>query len=72
MRRSSRQNERSVAQRTAVGYVRRSTDRQEQSIPDQIKVIERYAQDQGLTILPHDAVAANMTLKGLDQNYGVG
>lgn len=51
MRRSSRQNERSAAQRTAVGYVRRSTDRQEQSIPDQIKVIERYAQDQGLTIL---------------------
>ena len=27
----------------AVGYLRRSTDRQEQSIPDQRKAIERYA-----------------------------
>jgi len=36
--------------RIAVGYVRRSTDRQEQSIPDQMKAIEHYAAEQGLTV----------------------
>lgn len=34
----------------AVGYLRRSTDRQEQSIPDQRRALERYAADHGLTI----------------------
>ncbi len=33
-----------------MGYVRRSTDRQEQSIPDQMKAIERYAAEQGLAV----------------------
>ncbi len=36
--------------RVAVGYLRRSTDRQEQSIPDQRKAVERYATEQGLTV----------------------
>ncbi len=35
----------------AVGYVRRSTDRQEQSIPDQKKAIEEYARDRDLSLL---------------------
>ena len=30
--------------RRAVGYLRRSTDRQEQSIPDQKKAVEAFAQ----------------------------
>jgi DNA invertase Pin-like site-specific DNA recombinase len=39
------------ASRTAaVGYARRSTDKQEQSIPDQQRAIERYCQDNGLTL----------------------
>jgi DNA invertase Pin-like site-specific DNA recombinase len=40
----------SSADRAAVGYLRRSTDRQEQSIPDQQRAIERYAAEQGLTV----------------------
>jgi site-specific DNA recombinase len=36
--------------RTAVGYVRRSTDRQEQSIPDQKKAIERYAAENSIDL----------------------
>ena len=35
----------------AVGYARRSTDRQEQSIPDQQKAVERYCAEHGLRIL---------------------
>ncbi len=35
----------------AVGYLRRSTDRQEQSIPDQQKSIEGYAEEHGFRIL---------------------
>ncbi len=35
---------------TAVGYLRRSTDRQEQSIPDQRLALERYATERGLSI----------------------
>jgi len=35
----------------AVGYLRRSTDRQEQSIGDQRKAIERYAADCGFDLL---------------------
>ncbi len=38
------------ASRSAVGYLRRSTDRQEQSIPDQRKAIERYAAEQGIAV----------------------
>ena len=34
----------------AVGYLRRSTDRQEQSIPDQKKAIQRYAAENGLDL----------------------
>ncbi|MCA9280976.1 MAG: recombinase family protein [Phycisphaeraceae bacterium] len=34
----------------AVGYVRRSTDRQEQSISDQQRAIERYCDEYGLTL----------------------
>lgn len=45
MARSSRARE-----RAAVGYARRSTDKQEQSIPDQKKAIERYCEDNGLTL----------------------
>ena len=37
--------------RPAVGYLRRSTDRQEQSIGDQRKAIERYASEQGFELL---------------------
>ncbi len=36
--------------RVAVGYLRRSTDRQEQSIPDQRKAIENYAAEHGLRL----------------------
>lgn len=34
----------------AVGYLRRSTDRQDQSIPDQRRALERYAAEHQLTI----------------------
>ncbi len=37
--------------RAAIGYVRRSTDRQEQSIPDQKKAIEKYVDDHDLRLL---------------------
>ncbi len=36
--------------RRAVGYIRRSTDRQEQSIPDQKRAIEGYAAENGLRL----------------------
>ncbi|MEQ9617517.1 MAG: recombinase family protein [Phycisphaerales bacterium] len=39
-----------IRDRTAVGYARRSTDKQEQSIGDQQKAIERYCQENGLTL----------------------
>jgi len=35
---------------TAVGYVRRSTDRQEQSIDDQKNILAKYAQDNGFRL----------------------
>ena len=44
----------------AVGYLRRSTDRQEQSIGDQRKAIERYAEERGFEVLDYytdDAVS---------------
>ncbi|MFC1653025.1 recombinase family protein [Planctomycetota bacterium] len=45
----SRQNSRTSTS-TAVGYVRRSTDRQEQSIDDQKKAITSYASDHALRL----------------------
>lgn len=35
----------------AVGYLRRSTDRQEQSIPDQRRAIEAWAEGQGISLI---------------------
>lgn len=50
---------------SAVAYLRRSTDRQEQSIPDQLRAIERFAAEKGLTILrPYtdDAISGTSSL----------
>lgn len=50
---------------TAVGYLRRSTDRQEQSIPDQKKAIEAYAVENGLRIARlyiDDAISGTSTI----------
>jgi DNA invertase Pin-like site-specific DNA recombinase len=38
-------------QSAAVGYLRRSTDRQEQSIPDQKRAVEAYCQEHSLRLL---------------------
>ena len=49
----------------AVGYVRRSTDRQEQSIPDQKKALEQYAAEHGLRLAKFyvdDAISGTSTL----------
>ena len=49
----------------AVGYVRRSTDRQEQSIPDQQQAISRYADQQGLRVVKwyvDDAISGTSTV----------
>lgn len=49
----------------AVGYCRRSTDRQEQSIPDQRAAIEKYATDNGITLLRFyidDAISGTSTV----------
>ncbi len=43
--------DRAVGYRPAAGYLRRSTDRQEQSIADQRRAIERYAQEYGYEIV---------------------
>jgi len=56
---SSQQNNR------AVGYVRRSTDRQEQSIPDQKKALETYAAEHDLSLVKFytdDAISGTSTL----------
>jgi len=48
----------------AVGYLRRSTDRQEQSIGDQRKAIDRYALEHGFEILHYyidDAISGTST-----------
>jgi len=48
-----------------VGYVRRSTDRQEQSIPDQKKAIETYAAEHGLRLVKFyvdDAISGTSAL----------
>jgi DNA invertase Pin-like site-specific DNA recombinase len=50
--------------RPAVGYLRRSTDRQEQSIGDQRKAIERYAEENGFDVLDFyvdDAISGTTT-----------
>lgn len=55
---------RPAADAAAVGYVRRSTDRQEQSIPDQQRAIERYCAQQGLRLLrwyTDDAISGTST-----------
>lgn len=49
----------------AVGYIRRSTDRQEQSIPDQKKAIEGYAAEHGLRLgqfYVDDAISGTSTV----------
>ena len=51
--------------RAAIGYVRRSTDRQEQSIPDQKKAIEKYTDDHDLRLLRFyvdDAISGTSTV----------
>ena len=40
-----------TALKPAVGYLRRSTDRQDQSLPDQQAALERYAETNGIEIL---------------------
>ena len=49
----------------ATGYVRRSTDRQEQSIDDQKKALETYAVENGLSLAKFyidDAISGTSTL----------
>ena len=49
----------------AVGYLRRSTDRQEQSIPDQKRACEHYAEEHGLRVLRFyvdDAISGTNTI----------
>ncbi|MCI0740632.1 MAG: recombinase family protein [Gemmataceae bacterium] len=56
---------------SAVGYARRSTDKQEASIPDQQKAVERYAAEHGYSIPADrwyidDAISGDDTAKRLD------
>jgi len=56
----------------AVAYLRRSTDRQDQSIDDQRKAVERYAQERGIEVVKYyvdDAVSGTSTddRKGFQQ-----
>ncbi len=51
--------------RAAIDYVRRSTDRQEQSIPDQKKAIEKYTDENDLRLLRFyvdDAISGTSTV----------
>lgn len=51
-------------QSTAVGYLRRSTEQQEQSIPDQRSAIDRYATEHGLQVIHYyidDAITGTRT-----------
>jgi len=60
-----RQNSNTRQNSRAVGYVRRSTDRQEQSIPDQKKALEAYAAEHGLHLVKFyidDAISGTSTL----------
>ncbi|MCH8823859.1 MAG: recombinase family protein [Planctomycetes bacterium] len=55
-----------IREQCAIGYVRRSTDRQEQSIPDQKKAIEQYTDDHELRLLRFyvdDAISGTSTIK---------
>lgn len=61
-----RSNKSAGQNKRAVGYVRRSTDRQEQSIDDQKKILEKYAQEQGIRLNKFyidDAISGTYTLK---------
>ena len=51
-------------QSAAVGYLRRSTEQQEQSIPDQRSAIDRYATDHGIQVIRYyidDAITGTQT-----------
>lgn len=53
----------------AVGYARRSTDKQESSIPEQVKAVQQYADEHGYRILrwyTDDAISGDDTKKRLD------
>jgi len=59
-----RQNLNTRQDSRAVGYVRRSTDRQEQSIPDQKKALEAYAAEHGFRLVKFyvdDAISGTST-----------
>jgi hypothetical protein len=61
----ARERLRSARAFTAVGYCRRSTDRQEQSIPDQRKALENYAEKHNLKLLRFyidDAISGTSTV----------
>ncbi len=52
----------------AVGYARRSTDKQEASLPDQVKAVQRYAEDHGYQLLrwyTDDGISGDDTKKRL-------
>ncbi len=55
-----------LATQTAVAYLRRSTDRQEQSIPDQRRAIELFAAERGLILdryYTDDAISGTSTTR---------
>ncbi len=61
----TRHNTNTRQKNRAVGYVRRSTDRQEQSIPDQKKALEAYAAEHSLRLVKFyidDAISGTSTL----------
>jgi len=61
----TRRNAKTSPDNRAVGYVRRSTDRQEQSIPDQKKALKDYATEYGLQLgkfYIDDAISGTSTL----------
>ena len=60
-----RGNKRPQRSHAAIGYVRRSTDRQEQSIPDQKLAIERHCDERRLRLLRFyvdDAISGTSTV----------
>lgn len=55
-----------LTQQPAVAYLRRSTDRQEQSIPDQRRAIDHFAAERGLTVERYycdDAISGTSTTR---------